>query len=496
MMASHYIWAISGEMGKISLDYVPEKNTCTIQVEDKDIKDRLYHAFSTPNNAKKFVKGPQRHWIPDNIYFITPMGSFNFGLAELIISWIQENIDSSKFEWEISDKFKEKYTFLEEVKFRNKLKFSLRDYQKEAVLAALKHKFGTFVMGTGAGKTLVIASILDNLFHYKKIKRALILVPDNGLVLQFNDELVNQYGIKQNITLFYDKFNRVDTTDRLIIANRPLFLSRWEQYKKFWTDKIDCLIVDEAHSLKHSNEVSKCISKVHSEYKFGFTGTLAETKEDKFKTIGLLRPVRYEKTSKELRDERFLTDVLVRRLNLVYPEKPYFMSYKNEVLFLENNEYRNQFITKLVFRLGKNTLLLVNHLDHGFTLEDYFKKCNKDNQKQIYFIRGEIDTEIREKIKKLMEEQDNIVCIAITKIFSTGINIKNLHNIVLCSGGKSSITVIQSIGRGLRLHPNKKELNIFDLVDVGYKYSIAHADKRKQIYKSEKIKTKDYPIEI
>lgn len=483
-------------MGKILLDYVGEKNTCTIQVEDKGIRERLYQAFSTPNNAKKFVRGPQRHYIPDNIYFITPMGSFNFGLAELIVKWVQENVDPNSFEWEVSDAFKERFASDPEVRFRDKLQLKLRDYQKEAVLSALKHRFGTFVMGTGAGKTLTIASILDNLFHFKKIKKALILVPDNGLVLQFQDELLNQYGIKQQVTPFYDKFNRLDNKDRLIIANRPLFLSRWEQYKKYFTEKIDCLIVDEAHSLKHSNEVSKCISKMKCKYKFGFTGTLAESKEDRYKTIGLLRPVRYEKTSKELRDEGFLSDVTVRRLNLVYPQKPYYMTYKNETLFLENNPHRNNFLAKLVFGLNKNTLLLVNHLDHGFTLEEVFSKCNKDKAKQIYFIRGEIETDARERIKKLMEEKDNIICIAITKIFSTGINIKNLHNIVLCSGGKSSITVVQSIGRGLRLHPDKKELNIFDIVDGHYKYSESHAEKRKQIYDVEKIRTKDYTIEI
>lgn len=480
----------------VKLDYIDSKNKCTIEINDRDVKERLYQAFSTPNNAKKFVKGPQRRWIPDNIYFISPMGSFNFGLAEMIISWFKYNIDPKMIHWEISDAFKEKFSQESDIYFEDRLKLPLRDYQKECVISALKHRFGTFVMGTGAGKTLTIASILDNLFHNNKINRALILVPDNGLVLQFNDELVNQYGINEKITLFYDKYNVVSENDKLIIANRPLFLSRWEQYKKFWKEKIDCLIVDEAHSLKHSNEVSKCISKVQSKYKFGFTGTLAESKEDKFKTIGLLGPVRYEKTSKELRDEGFLSDVSVRRLKLIYPEKPSYMKYRDEVAFLEQNENRNQFITKLVFGLNKNTLLLVNHLDHGFLIESFFNKANVNNQKQIYFIRGEVETDVREEIKKLMEKENNIICIAITKIFSTGINIKNLHNIVLCSGGKSSITVIQSIGRGLRLHPDKKELNIFDLVDVGYKYSVTHAEKRKQIYNNEKITTKEYQFKI
>ena len=89
-----------------------------------------------------------------------------------------------------------------------------------------------------------------------------------------------------------------------------------------------------------------------------------------------------------------------------------------------------------------------------------------------------------------MEKENDIICIAITKIFSTGINIKNLHNIVLAAGGKSSVTVVQSIGRGLRLHPDKKELNFWDVVDTNYKYAKKHAEKRQEIYATEKIPTK------
>lgn len=157
-----------------------------------------------------------------------------------------------------------------------------------------------------------------------------------------------------------------------------------------------------------------------------------------------------------------------------------------------NNNKRNNFINILCSKLDKNILLLVNRLEHGFILENYFKNNLKD--KKIYFIRGEIDVDTREEIKKLMEKEDNIVCIAITKIFSTGINIKNIHNIILASGGKSAVTVVQSIGRGLRLHPNKKMLTIFDISDNGYKYSMRHAQKRIEIYKKEKIEVQNSNI--
>lgn len=383
---------------------------------------------------------------------------------------------------------------MENIEYINNLKLQPREYQQECVKLAQMHKFGTFVLGTGAGKTFTIASILDNLFAKGKIKKALILVPDNGLVTQFNEELKEIYGVKQKINLFYNKFNRIDKDAEIIIANRPLFLARWTVMEQFWKNEIDCLIVDEAHSIKRNNKVSKMIEKLPAEYRFGFTGTLAENKEDMYKNLGILGPVRYEKTSKELRDEGFLSDVLIRILKLKYPIVTKAWSYQDELEILEQEPHRNDFIAKLLLTLDKNTLILVNHLDHGFTLEECVKNQNKDGKKKVYFIRGEIDNDARDEIKKLMEKDSDIICIAITKIFSTGINIKNLHNIVLAASGKSAVTVVQSIGRGLRLHPEKKSLTIWDISDDGYKYSQRHCEKRKEIYKKERINTINHDI--
>ena len=193
--------------------------------------------------------------------------------------------------------------------------------------------------------------------------------------------------MKQKVCLFYDKFNEIDEDAEIIIANRPLFLSRFDQYKKFWVDGLDCLIVDEAHSIKRSNKVSKCIEKIHTDYTFGFTGTLAENDEDKFKNLGILGPVRFEKTSKELRDEGFLSNVQVNTIDLTGYELFGRLNYKEEVDFLEMNRERNDFIAKLAFKLDKNNLILVNHLSHGFELERVFNEMNADGKKKIYFIR-------------------------------------------------------------------------------------------------------------
>ena len=476
---------------KVILDYNKNKNLCNINISDEDVYEKLKYHFSTPNEGKKFLPASQRHWIPDRINFINQSGYFSNGLSEMIIDWIKSNVFDRTVEWILTDSYKDRFK-KDETNYEivNDLSLNPRDYQAECVESALKNKTGTYILGTGAGKTFTIALLLNNLFHYNKIKKALILVPDNGLVTQFNDELVNQYKMKQKISLFYDKFNKIDKDSDIIIANRPLFLSRWEPNKKFFINEIDAIIVDEAHSMKKSNKIAKYIEKIPAIYRFGFTGTLAENMEDRFKCFGVLGPIRYQKSSKELRDEGVLSNVKVYVLNFDYENvTPKFSSYRDEIVFLQKYESRNRVLSKLCCSLKKNTLILVNYLEHGFELEQVFNEYSKNNgiEKKIYFIRGEIENSVREEIKALMEKEDDIICIAISKIFSTGINIKNIHNIVFSAGGKSFVTTIQAIGRGLRKHPDKKLLNIFDIKDNGYKYSCRHSDKRKEIYNLEKI---------
>jgi len=127
---------------------------------------------------------------------------------------------------------------------------------------------------------------------------------------------------------------------------------------------------------------------------------------------------------------------------------------------------------------------MVDYINHGEILFEIVKKQIPD--KQVFFVRGDVEIEERDRIRKLMEEHTNVVVIAISKIFSTGINIKNLHYIIFACGGKAKIKIVQSIGRGLRLHKDKNKLIIFDITDNLY-YSQRHSEKRKQLYDKEQI---------
>ena len=74
--------------------------------------------------------------------------------------------------------------------------------------------------------------------------------------------------------------------------------------------------------------------------------------------------------------------------------------------------------------------------------------------------------------------------------FSTGINIKNLHNVIFASPSKSRIRNLQSIGRVLRKGDNKTQAVLYDISDDCTKnsiknYTLNHLIERVKIYNEE-----------
>jgi superfamily II DNA or RNA helicase len=220
---------------------------------------------------------------------------------------------------------------------------------------------------------------------------------------------------------------------------------------------------------------------------------------DQWNIIGKIGPVIYEKDSYALRQEDYISKVGAQILQLQYKDRVPRGSttmnptknYRREVEFITKSVYRNKIITKLCRSLDNNALILVDYIEHGEILFDILSTELID--KQVFFIRGDVEVEERDKIKQKMEIDTNIICIAVSKIFSTGISIKNLHYITFAGGGKAKVKTIQSIGRGLRQHKSKSKMIIFDIADQLH-YGQLHSLKRMEIYKSENIKYNITPL--
>jgi superfamily II DNA or RNA helicase len=121
---------------------------------------------------------------------------------------------------------------------------------------------------------------------------------------------------------------------------------------------------------------------------------------------------------------------------------------------------------------------------HGQVLYDLINSNVKEDRK-VFFIHGGVDVEERERARSITEAESNA-------IFSTGINIKNLHNVIFASPSKSRVRNLQSIGRVLRKGSNKFTATLYDIADdCSYKtrknYTLNHLIERIKIYNEEEF---------
>ena len=148
-----------------------------------------------------------------------------------------------------------------------------------------------------------------------------------------------------------------------------------------------------------------------------------------------------------------------------------------------------------------NSLLLFRFVEkHGQLLYDMIRE-NTDGKRKIFFVHGGTDTDTRESIRHTVESERDAIIVASYGVFSVGVNIRNLSNIVFASPSKSRIRNLQSIGRGLRKSNFKKMATLYDVADdMKYKekknYTLEHYEERVRIYKEERFPLATYHIKL
>lgn len=448
--------------------------------------DQIREHFSVEDKAMVFLRKRLGRNMPVRKYAITNKGYFDLPFFDEIC-----NETASKFpslQLKVSQKLSQLIGVTPIAEQPVNLNLTPRDYQLESATEALQKGKGVIVLPTSAGKTLVIALMASTILKEKDYN-ILVLVPDIQLVQQTYQDFLD-YGVSKSLVSKWTGNYEFQPT-KIVIANNQILLS--EKQDKEVLERFQTVIVDECHKLATAEKISKLVKALKCKHIFGFTGSLPENKYDVWSINRIFGSVIYHKKSIELRQDKFISKVRVVALELNYKNIPQFTKpsmseptagYEEETTWLHTNEYRNSVIAKLINKLDTNTLVLVDRIVHGEYLLEYLKT---KTDKQIYFIQGSVEVEEREKMRALMEETSGVVCIAISKIFSTGISIKNLHNIVFAAIGKARIKIIQSIGRSLRLHHTKQIATIFDVADVCLNYGYKHFEERKRLYETENI---------
>ncbi len=363
-----------------------------------------------------------------------------------------------------------------------------RIYQIEGVTQALRYNRKLLLSPTGSGKSLMVYAITR--YHVAEGRKVLLVVPTTSLVEQMYQDFV-EYGwdVDKHCHKIYAG------ADKYVKANCTIttWQSIYKEPRKYF-EKFDVVLGDEAHLFK-SKSLTKIMTKLHScKYRVGFTGTLDGCLTHKWILEGLFGPCEQLVKTKELMQQGYLTPLKVKCLVLKH-EWGTFDSYQDEIDYLITHEKRNNLIKNLVKDLSGNTLVLFNYVErHG---EPLYNLINTSvNNRKVFFVHGGVDVEDREEVRQITELEENAIIVASYGTFSTGINIKRLHNIVFASPSKSRIRNLQSIGRVLRKESTKTVATLYDISDnisrgEWKNFTFKHFEERLKIYQQEKF---DYEI--
>ena len=482
---------------------VSKKNEVYLTVDTEPSTARAlsdFFTFEVPG-ARFMPAYRNRIWDGKIRLYSPATGELYMGLLPYLKKWLDDYNETYEISEELkNDKQIDKQIldgFIRQIRLRSDGRnIKPRDYQVDAVEHAIRTSRALLLSPTASGKSLIIYILIRYyimLLEGSVTNKLLILVPTTSLVEQMYSDFIDygwQEEYMQKIYSGYDK----NVTKRVVI-------STWQSIYKFPTkyfEQFGCVIGDEAHLFK-AKSLTTILTKLHlCPYRFGLTGTLDGMQTHRLVLEGLFGSLNKVTTTKELIDEKTLASFKIKALVLTYPEHECKlvkdMNYQDEIDFIVTHPKRNEFIKDLTLALKGNTLVLFQFVEkHGSVLYDIIKS---NTERKVFYVYGGTDTQTREDIRAITENEKDAIIVASYGTFSTGINIRNLHNIVFSSPSKSRVRTLQSIGRGLRRSETKDTATLFDISDdLTYKsrknFTINHFLERINIYNEEQF---DYEI--
>ena len=424
------------------------------------------------------------------------------GLLEELLELLEEN----GIEYDIDESLIKKNNLPKHVmqNFLTKLKPTPypRYYQEECVKAVLEDKMRTVFSPTGSGKSLIAYLMIMFYMAMKTGKKALLVVPSTGLISQMFKDFRDYSSENEKIDIKKMCKGIHGKSRDKTFENEKILITDWQWLRnrpKKFLEQFGLLVWDEAHGADAREATMLINSCVNVDFKMGLTGTLPEDNIIKQKQVeGMLGQRIVSISTREMIDMEFACDLKICSVLLNHgPHEK--QKYREEVETILYSEKRNLRIINLLTKVKGNTLVLFKTAKKPFPYGKQLASRMSESKKRIYYIDGDTTVEERDKIKENIEKYDNCILIASYGTTATGISIKNLHNIVFAESMASEIKVLQSIGRGLRVHESKDHVKIFDIVDVfeykdvyhPYGYMYEHWLKRERYYSREEF---DYVI--
>lgn len=476
---------------------IEKKNEVYLRIRTElHIHQELAEYFSFEVPEAKFLQKQRRYkrWDGRIRLYSPGTGELHVGLFHYLTEWLQQNnydytVEDSKYygtpgEEDVGVSPEAVAGFVRSLG----VPFKARDYQLQSIYRALRHHRRLLLSPTGSGKSFIIYCLVR--WHLQRNREILIVVPTTSLVEQLYKDF-EDYGwnARHHVAKIYGGQDRY--------VKSPVVISTWQSiYKepKNYFNRFDVVIGDEAHLFK-AKSLTSIMDKCHdAKYRIGLTGTLDGMQSHQLQLEGVFGCVNRSIRTKDLQENGQLSDL---KINILVCKHPYvgFETYHDEMNYIISHEKRNKIITGLARDLNGNTLILFNYVEkHGEPLWEMLN--SRGEGKQVFFVHGGVPTQEREEIRRICESSTNSIILASYGTFSTGINIKNLHNVIFASPSKSRIRNLQSIGRALRLHDSKSRATLYDFADDisngrNRNATLNHLIERIRIYKDEKF---DYSV--
>lgn len=380
----------------------------------------------------------------------------------------------------------------------------LRDYQLDALRTATTRRRVLFHSPVNSGKSLIMYLI----YRWHNVK-TLLVVPRSDLVEQMYGDF-KSYGCDMSEVHKIKKGVR-DT-------ERQLTITTWQAIKDMpldWFAQFECVLGDEVHLFTAKSLAGENVgrSRYHgvmerlteAELRYGFTGTLQEAKTHRLTLVGLFGEVHETITNAEMQERGFSSPLEIQVIVLEHPEwvrkltakevkkRPGLLyEYADEVDFTVGLRARNEFLCGLCLSQERNTVLITRFVEkHGAVLDEMLRSMS--DQKVLY-THGGVSGDARNEMRLEIEESEKVNVVASFGVFSTGNNVRNLHNMIFGTGYKSAVTNMQSIGRILRLFGQDKRATLFDVADdmslrgrgrVKLNHSMRHLQERIKLYNAE-----------
>ncbi len=483
--------------------YIEKFNEAYIRVKcEPSTGQELSEFFTFEVPGARFMPTVRKRLWDGRVRLFSPgTGKIYYGL----LPYVQKFLTDQGYTVEFSDDFEtknlDKRLTEKFVRSIERGKFRARDYQIDAIHKIINDNRGLILSPTGSGKSFIIYSLI-RYYLQKQDKKILIVVPTTSLVEQMYSDFAD-YGWfpDEHCHKLYagsDKYTR-----------KEVVISTWQSiYKldKRYFNQFGVVVVDEAHLAK-AKSLTGIMDKLHNcKYRIGLTGTLDGKEVHRLMLEGLFAVHEQVTTTSELIERKELSNLHIRVLVLKHTKKNKMLmkgkTYQQEMEYLSTHMDRNLFIKNLVCATEGNILVLAQYVEKQLIPLYQMIEDTCGENRDIYLIHGTTPTADREEVRSLVEKNDDAVIVASYGTFSTGVNIKRIHNIIFASPYKSQIKVLQSIGRGLRLAEDKEELQLFDIADdLVYNnskanYTLGHLQNRIEIYNEQGFDYDIVPVKL